>query len=474
MDNKLKRNIVYNAITQLIIVLIPLITAPYIARKLDVELIGNYNYCFSIVSFFGLFANLGISVTGISLVGKAKNDKKALSKLFFELMGLRFIFTLVTLFAYVFFVIITREFYYYFMIFSLLIISTFLDITWLFQGLEEFKIVFIRTILVRLILLVLTFVLVKSKESIYIYVWINVLSTLIPNILLFPYLKKIICKVPINEVKPFRNFDTIIKFFLPGVVYSTYSLIDKAMIKIITGGTIEVGYYEQAYKIAFIGVTIISVISTVFSSRISGLTEEEEIKKMHKLSWNMTMFISLLAFVGFFILSDFFIPFYYGDGYEGSIIILKVFSILPLIMGISHFVSYQFFLPKLITKPSIIAISGAIILNICLNIVLIKHYGGLGAALATIISETYISVFYLICYNKYNKIIVLIKSSWKIFIGTTLVFVFILILSYFYRCKSLMDFFVYIVLICSSYLFVLILLREETLVSILKKLFRRK
>lgn len=473
MDKKLKSNIVFNAITQLIVVLVPLITAPYVARKLNVELIGNYNYCYSIISIFALFANVGISTTGVSFVGKSKNNRKELSKTFYELMIVRLLFTFITIIIFLIFLFFTNEYKIYYLILSLNIVSTFLDITWFFQGLEDFKIVFIRTILVRIILLVAVFLFVSSESDIYAYIWINVLSLLIPNILLYPSLKNKIIKVPLYELEPFKKISIILKFFLPAVAYTLYSIVDKTMIKFITGGTVEVGYYEQAYKIAFVGVTLISVFSTVFSSRISGLSDDNEIKKLHVLSLDIIIFVSVLLFIGLFFLSDYFVPLYYGDGYEGSIRILKLFSVLPFVMGISNFVSYQYFIPKLITKPSIIIITGAIFINIALNCIFIRYYGGFGAALATLLSESFISISYLLFYNKYNRLYKLLKATWKYFICLVIDFIVFLFFTSFLQCNSFLKFVLYIISICATYIILLIILREEKTIYLLKYLFKK-
>jgi len=478
VDGKLKKNIVLNALTQLVVVLVPLIAAPFVSRRLNAELIGVYNYCYSIVSIFALFANVGLSNTGIALVAKVKDDKAKLSSVFWSLMLLRLIFTLGTVAVYAVFVILSKEYSSYFWIFLLFIIGTFLDVTWFFQGLENFKIVFMRTVLVRILLLVLILVFVRAPEDFPLYVWANVLSIFLPSVLVFPALFKYLQKVPLSDIHPFENFRVILEFFLPGVAYTLYAMIDKTMIKLITGGTVEVGYYEQAYKIAFIGITAMTVFGTVFSSRISGIKDDEEIKGLHTSYLCLALSVSLVMLVGLFSLADFFIPFFYGPGYTGSINILKLFSLLPLIMGISNFVSYLYFIPKLISRPPLIIIIIAILLNAGLNALFIKFMGGFGAALATVISETFISVSYLCFYRKYSPLMPLVRKLWKYFVAFGIDFGATFLLCYFVPCTEVWQFFVYAPAIVLLYAVLLLAFREEKAYAALRwaaaKLKRKK
>lgn len=471
MDRKIRLNLVFNLITQLITVLAPLIISPYISRVFNVVLIGDYNYYYSIISLFGLFANMGISIYGIPKIAKYKDNKDEVSKFFYEMMTIRTIVTTFVLFLFILtdVFIINAGFKVFFLLFGIHIISTYLDISWVFQGLEKFKVICIRTVIVKLSLILFVFLFIKDQDQMLLYILINMLAILIPNLLLFFPLKKIVYfkRYHLNLK---IHFKYIFELFLPGLAYTLYSMIDRTMIKFITGGTSEVGYYEQAYKIAFVGVTIISIFGPVFSSRISGLSDELEIKKLNKTSIFILLIISLPLFIGIFFLSGYFLPLFYGPGYEKSITILQLFSLLPFIMGISNFVSYQYFIPRLITKPSMIIIILSILLNIGLNIPLIKYYGGFGAAFATIISEAFISVTYLILYNKYHKITDIIKQTYKHFISLAIIFSTMYLINLYYPCNSFWQFILYGIYIVGGYLSCLIIMREQIAIDFIKKI----
>lgn len=418
MDKKLRYNFIFNLITQILTVITPLIISPYISRVLDVNLIGDYNCCYSIVSIFGLFANMGISAYGIPVIAKNKDSKEDKSKSFFELLTIKIICASISTIVYLIltFTVFDIEYRTYFLIFGFYILSVLLDITWFLQAMENFKVICIRTLIVKLTSLVCIFLFVKSKEDMNLYITINMLSLIIPNFLLFYTIRK---EIIVKKYKLCLNqhFKAIFEMMLPAIAYTIYGMVDKAMIKTITGATTEVGYYEQAYKISFVGVTIISVFGTVLSTRISAMKSDNEIKQLHKYSYAIVCMITIPVLIGLIILADYFIPFYYGPGYDGSIRILKLFALLPFIIGISNFVSYQYFIPKIITKPQMIIVTMATLINISLNFVFIKLYGGFGATLTTIISETFISILYMCFYAKFQKMSVVWKCVYKYFLA---------------------------------------------------------
>lgn len=470
MDKKLKINFIFNFITQLLTVLTPLIISPYISRVFNVDLIGDYNYCYSIVSIFGLFANMGISIYGIPIISRCKESKEEKSKNFFELLTIKLIFAILSTIVYtiLIFTVFDKSYQSYFVIFELYILSVFLDISWFFQAIENFRIICIRTIIIKLISFVFIFGFVKDKSDMNIYILINMLALVLPNLLLFCAIKKeiVIKKFKLNIQK---HLKPIFELLLPGIAYTFYAMIDKTMLKIITGNTTEVGYYEQAYKIAFIGVTVISVFSTVFSTRISALKNDNEIRKLHQYSYCIISIISIPLFIGLFILADYFIPFYYGSGYEGAIDILKLFAILTFIMGISNFVSYQYFVPKIITKPSMIIIFISILINIVLNLIFIKKFGGFGAALATLIAESFISFSYMCFYARFQKITVVFKTIYKYFISGLITFIVIYIINKCIPCNSFKTFMLYSFAIILLFFGIVIVLKDEIFLNLISK-----
>ena len=83
--NKLKRNLSLQTIYQIVVTITPLITSPYLSRKLGVESLGIYSYTYSIINYFMLFCMLGIINYGtrtIASLKKEDDEKSILSEIY--------------------------------------------------------------------------------------------------------------------------------------------------------------------------------------------------------------------------------------------------------------------------------------------------------------------------------------------------------------------------------------------------------
>ena len=219
--SKLAKNFIYNIIYQVLILILPLISAPYISRILGAEGIGTYSYTYSIVSYFVMFAMLGINNYGNRLIAQTRDDKEKLSINFWSLYILEFIITAIVLIAYIIFItfIIKEDKLMYILQFGY-ILSSFFDINWFFFGIEEFKITVTRNTIIKILSFVLLFIFVKTKSDIYIYTIILVISNFISNIVLWPFIFKRIKKVKISFKDIFKHLKPCIILFIPVIAVS--------------------------------------------------------------------------------------------------------------------------------------------------------------------------------------------------------------------------------------------------------------
>ena len=194
--NNVRKNYIYNVMYQIVAIIIPIITTPYVSRVLGANNIGIYGYTVSISAYFILFGSLGISLYGQREIAYCQGDSKKYSKSFYEILLLRFIaMTISAILFYFIFVFKSNDYSIYFKILLVEIIANMFDISWFLQGLEEFKKTVVRNIIVRIISLVVIFLFVKSKSDLPIYFIIYVLSILIGNLSLWLYLPKYLKKI---------------------------------------------------------------------------------------------------------------------------------------------------------------------------------------------------------------------------------------------------------------------------------------
>ena len=265
MKNSIKKNYAYNVIYQIVNIFVPIITTPYVSRVLGVDAIGNYSFTASIVSYFSLFATLGFSIYGQREIAYRAKDTMAISILFYEIQSFKFISTascvlLLLLFTHFFADTDYKTILY---IQTLTVVAVFFDISWLFQGLENFKITVMRNLIVKIIGLVLIFTFVHRSEDLELYIVLQCCTQLVGNISLWKYLPKYICRVEKSLVKPFENTRKMLELFVPMIAIQVYTVLDKTMIGCLTNSSYENGCYEQVTKIVAILMAIITSLGVV-------------------------------------------------------------------------------------------------------------------------------------------------------------------------------------------------------------------
>ena len=263
------KNYIYNLSYQILIIFLPLITTPYVSRVLGAENVGIYGYTLSIVTYFVLFGALGISMYAQREIAYVQSDIKERSKIFFEIIIFRFITMFVSIFLYYIFFVNGNNYQNYYFILIMELVSTCFDISWFFQGLEEFKKTVIRNIIVKLISFICILVFVKTKNDLSIYILIYVLSNFIGNMSLWMYLPKYIEKIKINELNIFKHLKPTLWLFIPQIAMQIYTVLDKTMIGTIIEDKSEVGYYEQAQKIVKLCLTLVTSLGIVMVPRMA-------------------------------------------------------------------------------------------------------------------------------------------------------------------------------------------------------------
>lgn len=388
---KIKKNFMYNIAYQLLNLLLPLITVPYISRKLGVESTGIYSYTYSIVNYFMIFGMLGISNYGNRKIAKCRDDKERLSKEFMSLYILQFILNIISLIIYILYCAFFARYSIINTIQILFIISNMLDISWLYFGLEEFKKTVTRNTLIKIISFIFVLIFVKKPSDIYIYTLIMSGSTFTSQLILWVGIKKyIIFKFKeINSKDVMRHIKDVLVLFIPVISYSIYKIMDKIMIGLLSSMD-EVGYYEYAEKIINIPIGFITALGTVMLPKISNLIEKKEFDIVKEYLFKALKFITFLAIpscLGLIAIGSELATTFLGDDYVRTGILIKYLSVTIIFTAWANVIRTQWLIPK--EKDNIYiftTIAGAII-NLMINFILIPKLGAVGASIGTICSE---------------------------------------------------------------------------------------
>lgn len=474
-EKSITKNYLYNLLYQVLILIVPFITTPYISRVLGVENIGIYSYTLSISAYFILFGSLGISLYGQREIAYKQNSKYKYSISFYEIL----LFRLITMFisAVVFYLSFATngEYCIYYRVLILELLGNCIDISWFFQGLEEFKKTTIRNGLVKIISIILVFIFVKSKNHLLRYYIIYIVGLLFGNLSLWLYLPKYIVNIKYKDLHIFRHLRPTISLFIPQVAIQIYTMLDKTMIGAIIVDKSEVGYYEQSQKIIKILLAIEGALGIVMLPRIASSyakNDKEKIEIYLKKAFSMAFLLAFPMIFGIIAISDNFVPIFFGDGYEKVSIIIKMLSPIILFIGVSGTIGHQYLLPtKKQRKYTISVICGAII-NLIINSILIWKLYSIGAVIGTIIAELSVALIEMGMIKKEFNNLNIIKLSFRYFISGFLMFIICLTIGVFIS-NPLIAITVQIIIGIMIYFSMLLFLKDEFTFEIIDKILKK-
>lgn len=475
MAKSIKRNYIYNLIQQILTLLTPLITTPYISRVIGAEGIGIYSYASSIVTYFALFAALGTATYGQREISYCQDDKKRRSEVFWNNELLCIITTCISLCFYGVFCFFQKENRIVFFILSLSLLDVCLNVSWLLTGLEEFGKIVLRNIIIKVVSIGFIFTFVRTKDDLIIYVLGLTLALIISDISLWPFVLKFIDRPKVKDLKPFSEIKVVFSMFVPTIAISIYTVLDKTMIGIITKNAAENGFYEQALKISRIALTVVTSLGAVMIPRIGYLFEKHDnnlVRQYMYRSYRFVGFIGIPMGLGLLAISPNFVPWFFGKGFEGVIPLIGVLGFLLLSIGINNVTGVQYLIPtkrqNTFTKTVLIGACVNLIANICL----IPSLGAIGAAIASVLAETIIAITQLWIVRKEISSLAIIKQSLKYIISGFIMF-FTLLLINKYLQPSIMNTLVLISSGCFVYFSSLFILRDSFFIENTKKIISR-
>lgn len=240
----ISKNYLYNLSYQILILITPLITTPYISRTLGVDAIGEYSFSYSIAAYFVLLAGFGIASFGQREIAYHQNDREAQSRIFFEIISFQCFSVLLSLCGYYFLGKVWGVDSRIYWVQALNIVAVLFDVSWFFQGLEEFGKIVFRNFIVRLVSVALMFLLIKTPDDLILYTFIISGMNVVSGFLICLFLKDYIHPVPLRAIHPFRHAGTILTLFLPQIAIQVYVMLGKTMLGLYSDVYTENGYYE--------------------------------------------------------------------------------------------------------------------------------------------------------------------------------------------------------------------------------------
>ena len=423
--NSIKVNLFYNTLYQILAIIVPLITTPYLSRVLGVENIGVFSYAFSVVSYFGLFAMLGVNNYGNRSIARVRDDIKLRSTTFFGIYAFQFISSIFIIIIYIIYLHFFNNNQIIGWIMIIYLVSNLLDINWFYFGIEQFKLTTIRNILVKCITVAGIFMLVKQPSDVYLYGLIYVLSFLVSQIVLWISIKKYVIFLPISindiliHIKP--NFI----LFIPVLAISLYKVMDKIMLGSLVS-KIEVGYYESSERVIQVPVALISSLGTVMLPRISNMLAKNEKHISEKyLGKSLILAAFLASSMGFGIMgvANEFVPLFYGNGFEKCIYIFQVLIPSCFFLAIANVIRTQYLIPNNMDKAYTISIFVGAIVNLIMNLALIPYFKSIGAGIGTLCAEAAVCIVQCLFCKRNINLNTYIKQTMPFFLSGFLMYI---------------------------------------------------
>lgn len=417
MAKSVKVNYILNLINTGTQMLFPLITFPYVCRVIEADGIGQINFFQSIISYISLFTCLGIPMYAIREIARDRSDVVQMNRTAMEILLLHSMLTLVG-YAIVAILCLTvpqiQVNIPLFLILSLTIFFTAIGCEWFYKGIEDFKYITIRGLIIKTVSVVLLFIFVKSKTDLLYYGCYTVFGVLGGNIFNFYRLRKYIHRENIifSELHIKRHIKPVLKVFSFSVVTSIYLQLNTVLLGFLKNA-LAVGYFAAATKVMQMLLMMSSCLGSVMMPRASHLiaeNKEDEFNRLIQKSYDFTLAIALPMTIGLIFCAPSLITALCGVKFEHSILPSQIIAPIILMVAISNVFGIQVLFPK--GKINIVTLCCGIgaVADLILNLCLIPFFSYIGTSIAYLGAEVATTVSMYFIGRKYIPIIYFKKS----------------------------------------------------------------
>ncbi|MDO4499734.1 MAG: polysaccharide biosynthesis C-terminal domain-containing protein [Erysipelotrichaceae bacterium] len=476
MDKKVIINYIYNILYQVAKNVLSIVIVPYVLGTLGESVLGISDFASNIASWFILFGVLGVNIYGNREIAKVRDNKENLSRTFFEILFMQVLNMAVALTLFVCYskyLVTSNNLIYY--LTCLTIISNAIDISWFYFGVEYFKIVSIRNIVIKILGVALIMLLVKKPEDLWIYVIINGAGDLLGNIAMFFGLKKYISKVKFSIIDAYKHhFISTFILFIPTIANNVYNLLDQTMLGFLIEDKGEVALYKTAHSFVKMFLYFTTSLGAAMLPRIANTfykdNNYDEVSKYINTTFKYTLFIAIPMMCGFCFVAPYFIPWYLPK--QPSIVqLIQVSCPIILLISVSNVLGYQFLIPTGHNKEYTTSLIIGAVTNAIANFILIPRFLGIGAAIGSVVAEFAVMFTQFLFVRNKLKVHAL-GNTIKYAIAAALMSAIVVVLGNFLGASFITNA-IQAVLGASIYFITLIILKEEMVFSVVEKLKQR-
>lgn len=471
---KITKNYIYNLIYQLFVMVVPLVTAPYLARTLGAEGTGTYSYVHSMTAMICTFGMLGIYNYGNRQIAYVRDNKQDLSNVFWQIISARIVIAIAGTIVYFGIVLFINRYVNFFVIYFTYMLAYFVDCTWLYVGVEDMKWAVIKNAVTKILAIVGIFLFIHNEQDLPLYVFIQGASILISNMLAYSQLGLYVQKPRIDFSNLKKDLYGALLLFLPSVAVTIYTQCDKVMIELLTGATKEVSFYDYSEKIVTIPLTFITVLSAVMMPRIANEYKKGNTSVISSLLNQGAGFSLFLAFpmvFGLIAVADKLVPWYLGDEFAPTVYAIMLISPIIISNSLTGISGSQYFTATDQIGILVKSQFTAAVANIIINAILIPRHGFYGAAVATFITSFSCAAIQYYFLLKQIKLPGLFRHAIRYLVLSAMMFVLIRLLSGSMRATPITNLF-QIVVGMLFYFGACFILKDEQMKLFLDNVFR--
>ena len=435
-----KKNVSYQIIYRILTIITPLVTSPIISRAFGASGMGLYSATIAYVTYFTLFAMLGVENYGNRAIAAVQSDRDKRSRLFPSIYAVQIISSTIAIVVYfISFIFIERSRWLLAAIQSLWLFSYLVDINWFFFGMEEFKLTVIRSTIIKVATVISIALFIRKPDDIYLYAAIMGGGALIGQLALWGYIKKYVFFVipKWKDIKP--HIVPILKLYVPVIAISIFRLMDKSMLDLLSTEE-NVGYYYSADKVVSIPLGLVTAVSTVMLPRVANMLHDktiEDVKRILPKSIELTVLLVSAVSFGIAAIANEFVPVFFGKGYDPCVILIYWFVPVLVVKTLEDIICSQYLIPAHKDNLYIAALFGGAAANIVSNYFLIKQFAALGAVLGTLIAEIVVLTIQLVNVKEIPFFKIFISKTQYILFGFVMFIVVRIVAQYIHLADAL-------------------------------------
>ena len=422
---KVIKNYFYNLSYQVLSLIVPLVTSAYVSRTLQPAGVGANAFTGSIIRYFVLLANMGIGYYANRQIAYVRENKEKLSQTFWEIQILKTLMTLAAYICFEIFMIFYTKQSGYMWAQSINLVAVAFDISWFYDGLENFKITVLKNSLVKLGSTAAIFIWIKGPNDVILYILILALSTLLGNLTLWPDVFKDTEYVKARFLNPWRHFLPMVELFIPQIAVQVYVQLNRTMLGVMVSEKAS-GYYQYSDNLVKLLISFATASGAVLLPHVANAVAHGDLKGVNRMLYKSFDFISAIAYpmtFGLAAISLTLAPKYYGPGYGPVGQAMMIESIIILMIAWSNAIGVQYLLPLNKNKEFTISVTLGAIVNIVLNFPFIELWGLNGAMVATVASEVSVTLYQLWVIRKIVNYKLLFWGTWKYLVSSILMFI---------------------------------------------------